>query len=106
MSWDEKAKCEARETYFSAVPTAVQTRMVAPFVEGARWQRDNLRTDEAIERVAEAIYLSHDRSSFFTAKPWAEMVKSKDRANKFRVKQDRKAARAAITALLGEEPRP
>lgn len=60
-------------------------------------------TAEAVERVAEAIYRSHDSSTHFTAKPWDEMVKSKDRANKFRVKQDRKAARAAITAVLGED---
>lgn len=66
--------------------------------------RSDLRTDEAVERVAEAIYRSHDSYTHFTAKPWAEMVKSKDRANKFRVKQDRMAARAAITALLEEQP--
>lgn len=60
-------------------------------------------TAEAVERMAEAIYRSHDSSTHFTAKPWDEMVKSKDRANKFRVKQDRKAARAAIDAVLGED---
>lgn len=73
------------------------------FMDGARWQRSSLRTDEAVEKMAEAIYRSHDSSTHFTAKPWAEMVKSKDRANKFRVKQDRRAARAALTAVLGEE---
>ncbi|MDN5604756.1 MAG: hypothetical protein L0G59_04975 [Kocuria sp.] len=71
-------------------------------MKGAKRQRDQMRTDEVVERMAEAIYRSHDSYPHFTAKPWVEIVKSKDQANKFRVKQDRKAACAAIDALLGE----
>ena len=105
MSWDNATAAVARAlderdtTWHLGGP-------IKKFVEGAKWQRADLRTDEAVERVAEAIYRSHDSYTHFTAKPWDEMVTSKDRANKFRVKQDRKAARAAIDALLGQEPRP
>lgn len=97
MSWDDKATAEAYDRFGGGWDATGQ------FEDGAKWQRDQMCTYEAVERVAEAIYRSHDSSTHFTAKPWAEMVKSKDRANKFRVKQDRKAARAAIDALLGEE---
>lgn len=102
--WDEKADdhAVAHHTY-EHMPPAVNAKIYMGFVLGARWQRDQLRTDEAVERMAEAIYRSHDSYTHFTAKPWAEMVKSKDKANRFRVKQDRKAARAAIDALIGED---
>lgn len=102
--WDEKAEdyAGAHHTYEHLSGEMNEWHYVG-IIKGAKWQRDQLRTDEAVERVAEAIYRSHDSYTHFTAKPWAEMVKSKDRANKFRVKQDRKAARAAIDALLGEE---
>lgn len=101
--WDAEALGEARRRDRADSDWyAREARLL--FIDAARWQRDQLRTDEAVERVAEAIYRSHDSYTHFTAKPWAEMVKSKDRANKYRVKQDREAARAAITALLGEEP--
>lgn len=109
--WDEQTEQKAGEVFPDpgAKPPTAEYPLAAlrhgkrgAYVLGAKWQREQLHTDEAVERAAEAIYLSHDSYSFFTAKPWAEMVKSKDKANRFRVKQDRKAARAAITALLGE----
>lgn len=95
MNWDEQLIEDCREEDGTLHPA---TDHVLP---GAHWMLRQLRTDDAVERVAEAIYRSHDSYTHFTAKPWAEMVKSKDRANKFRVKQDRNAARAAIDALLG-----
>lgn len=105
--WDEKAdEAAVRHHTFESMTGEDNERIRYGFWNGAKWQREQLRTDEAVEGAAEAIYRSHDSYTHFTAKPWAEMVKSKDRANKFRVKQDRKAARAAIDALLEQEPRP
>lgn len=109
MSWADEANAKAHTQWYNpdhgdgdCMKCQVNFQVREGFEMGAKWQRDQLHTDEAVERAAEAIYLSHDSYSFFTAKPWAEIVKSKDKANRFRVKQDRKAARAAITALLGE----
>lgn len=96
MSWDEQLIEDCREEDGTQHPATDHV------LSGAHWMLKQLRTDDAVERVAEAIYRSHDSYTHFTAKPWAEMVKSKDRANKFRVKQDRNAARAAIDALLRE----
>lgn len=96
MSWEDELIEDCREDDGTLHP---QTDHV---LSGAHWMLRRLRTDEAVERAAEAIYRSHDSYTHFTAKPWDEMVKSKDRANKFRVKQDRRAARAAIDALLNE----
>lgn len=108
MNWDKKGEQVANALYPKDCDRDRLRRIgcMTGFNYGVAAALTAMSDDEAVERVAEAIYRSHDSSTHFTAKPWAEMVKSKDRANKFRVKQDRKAARAAITALLEQEPRP
>ena len=84
MSWDNATAAVARAlderdtTWHLGGP-------IKKFVEGAKWQRADLRTDEAVERVAEAIYRSHDSSTHFSREAVGRrLVKSKDRANKFR----------------------
>lgn len=87
-SWDDKAYeyAEARSgEYFGCLPEQM-------FEHGAKWQRDQLRTDEAIERVARAIHddecacgdLNNDRYG--------------DDGTLYYLDK----ARIAITALLGE----
>ena len=51
MNWDNKAyeHAEARNwEYFGHLPEQM-------FEHGAKWQREQLRTNEAIERVARAV---------------------------------------------------
>ncbi|WP_181275992.1 hypothetical protein [Brevibacterium oceani] len=65
------------------------------FIDAARWQRDQLRTDEAVERVARGI----------CRRNWP---KDLDYEYYWRRYGDdfQSDARAAITALLEQEPRP
>lgn len=60
------------------------------FLDGARWMREALLSDEAVERAALGIHASHDRGD------WDEELP---------VVQDeyRDMARAALTAALGED---
>ena len=60
------------------------------FMIGARWQREALLSDEAVERAARGIQASHDRGD------WDEELP---------VVQDeyRDLARAALTAAMGED---
>ena len=60
------------------------------FLDGARWQREVLLSDDAVERVAHGIHASHDRGD------WDEELP---------VVQDeyRDMARAALTAAMGED---
>lgn len=101
MNWDEKAEdyAGAHHTYEHRSPE--DNRLIEKeIVHGARWQRDQLRTDEAIERVAESIWTTDPESAlepFDGPETW-EVLEPE-------LKDDyRHAARHAITALLGEEP--
>ena len=88
MNWDNKAyeHAEARNwEYFGHLPEQM-------FEHGAKWQREQLRTNEAIERVARAV--------------WEESyTREKDR-----FEDERKSTRGyckvraerLITALLGD----
>ena len=60
------------------------------FLDGARWMREALLSDESIEQAALGIHASHDRGD------WDEELP---------VVQDeyRDMARAALTAALGED---
>lgn len=54
MSWDEKAEdyAGAHHTY-EHLGYGENMRFHKKFVAGAKWQRDQIRTDEAIERAAD-----------------------------------------------------
>ena len=86
MNWDDTAYefAEARSgEYFGCLPEQM-------FEHGAKWQRDQLRTNEAIERVAQAI-------GEWEPDDWDNPEFREDRA----FWTDR--ARTAINALLGED---
>lgn len=57
MSWDEKAEdhAVAHHTYEHMHP-AVNARIYMGFVLGARWQREQLLTDGAVERLANFLF--------------------------------------------------
>lgn len=88
MNWDEKAyeHAEARSSeYFGHLPEQM-------FERGAKWMRDQLRTDEAIERVARAIARLEPNEKW----PDETIIDDEYRA------ECHETARAAITALLGD----
>lgn len=66
------------------------------FEGGARWQRDQLRTDEAVERVAQFMWSERAKGTVHPHYPWTGLAPQ--------LRDDlRQYARAAINALLGEE---
>lgn len=94
MNWDQKASKaalpallkESQQAHTAGKTPNVADAVAGPFTAAARWQRDQLRTDEAVERVALVM-------ADATGEP---------RVGRF----ERTMAQAAIHALLGEEPRP
>lgn len=84
-NWDTKAKAEAYAQFGGGWDDTGQ------FEDGAKWQRSSLRTDEAVERVAQGI----------CRRNWP---KDSDFEHYWRRYGDdfRADARAAITALLGD----
>lgn len=99
MTWNEKAEdyTGAHHTY-EHLGYGENMRFHKMFVKGARWQRQQLRSDEAVERVAESMW-STDPAPALTPFDGPETWDRQEPE----VKNDyRKAAREAITALLGE----
>ncbi|MFE1082459.1 hypothetical protein [Brevibacterium sediminis] len=68
------------------------------FNTGARWQRDQLRTDEAIERVANALCVEEEGMTLAEHEANCELPICGFRQSFLA------DARRSITALLGEEP--
>lgn len=91
MNWNEKAHKAAVPELLKASQDASRAGRIpsiqAPFVAAAKWQRDQLRTKEAVERV-ERVLLDE-----------LEGIPISDR-------EFTRIAHTAITALLGQEPRP
>ena len=91
MNWDEKAEdyAVAHHTYEHLTPDE-NAYYTSGFVRGARWMREALLSDEAVERAALGIHASHDRGD------WDEELP---------VVQDEylDMARAALAAALGED---
>ena len=91
MNWDEKAEdyAVAHHTYEHLTPDE-NAYYTSGFVRGARWMREALLSDEAVERAALGIHASHDRGD------WDEELP---------VVQDeyRDMARAALTAAIGDD---
>ena len=94
MNWDDKAYeyAEARSgEYFGCLPEQM-------FENGAKWQRDQLRTSEAVTRLANFLHNDdvgetlneHEKSCQITGCEERTLYKN--------------YARAAITALLGDTP--
>ena len=92
MTWDEKAADAAIE-YAKPQMRPVQTvsdHMADAFHEGARWQREALLSDDAVERAAHGIHASHDRGDW-EHEP-AEVLD-----------EYLEMARAALIAVIGED---
>lgn len=74
MNWDEKAEdyAGAHHTYEHRTPE--DNRLIEKgIVNGARWQRDELRTDEAIERVAKAEFIREQADyEYFDREDWED----------------------------------
>lgn len=65
------------------------------FLDGARWQREALLSEESIERAARALYET-DRKEYDGDKqwpPWPHFIEE----------MYRERARAALTAAIGDE---
>lgn len=92
MNWDNATAAVARAlderdtTWHLGGP-------IKKFVEGAKWQRADLRTDEAIERVAVTL-LNND---------WPSDEGDREYHWKHFADSYREEARAAIDALFGEK---
>lgn len=101
MSWDEKAEDHASAHHTYEHRGYCENMLLRKkFVDGAKWMRDQLRTDEAVERVADHLYqdeYGHPMSEHHT---WCQI---EDCTN---TEDFRGSARTAITSLLGDEPRP
>ena len=103
MSWEGEA-AEAAWQMIGHGRSHPEGERRAGFNTGARWQRDQLRTDEAVERLAlhlikdEGIDVSNGwpTNEYFGGGP------AGDRDVEFK-RAWMKSTRAAITALLGEE---
>ena len=92
MNWNKEAKSWAVAHGMGSLalgPVEAKKRQTA-VMHAARWQRDQLRTDEAIERVAQAI-------GEWEPEDWDNPEFREDRA----FWTDK--ARTAINALLGED---
>lgn len=105
MNWDEKS-LEAGEgrfingnehivTYDDQVREEIH---VHAFSSGAKWQRDQLRADEAIERLANFLFADDNGESIDQHEKICHDVSKCQLRNGYT-----QFARAAITALLGEE---
>lgn len=97
MNWDDKV-CHAAQ-FVDHDPDMIGDAEYADgyvdgAVTGAKWQRDQLRTDEPVERMARALY---DRSSEakWSGMTWDDMPEDHREGI-------RKSARIAVDALLGE----
>ncbi|WP_167199538.1 hypothetical protein [Brevibacterium pigmentatum] len=101
MNWDEKAKKHADgtkpEADWEVELIGDQTWEVA-VIGGANWQRDQLRTDEAVARLADFLHEDERQETVEEHEAWCHAPECEARLSYS------KFARAAIDALLGEEP--
>ena len=94
MNWEDEAFAESANRGNAA--TGPET---GEFVDGAKWQRDQLRTDEAVARLANCLHrLDHGDTL-----DHHDAVCERDRGGCDRRELYTEDARAAITALLGED---
>lgn len=92
MNWDEKAKEATRGRVY-------QFRGESwAFIEGSHWMRDQLRTDEAVERVSDALCVEEEGMTLAEHEANCELPICGFRQSFLA------DARRNITALLGEEP--
>lgn len=85
MNWDAQSDRAAIRHYSDWCPDGIQEA----HRRGARWQRQALLSDEAVERAAHGIHASHDRGDW-EHEP-AEVLD-----------EYRDMARVALTAAIGD----
>ena len=101
--WDEKARENAVHCGFNsmAIGVAEAKGIQAVYVNAARWQREQLQSRESIERLANFLFQDDNGESI------DQHEKICHDASKCRFRSDyTQFARAAIGALLEQEPRP
>lgn len=104
--WDDKADdhAVAHHTY-EHMPPAVNAKIYMGFVLGARWQREQLRTDETVERVALELI---SQRGYYTGEGWPTNQDLSGGPTSDRDVEFKSAwmdnAREVTTALLGEKP--
>lgn len=86
MNWDAQSDRAAIRYYSDWCPDGIQEA----HRRGARWQRQALLSDEAVERAAHGIHASHDRGDW-EHEP-AEVLD-----------EYRDMARVALTAAIGDK---
>lgn len=91
--WDKKADDGAIKHYSDWCPKGT----LESHRRGAKWQRDQLRTDEAVEKLADHLYRDEYGHPMAEHHVWCQV---EDCTN---TEDFRDSARAAITALLREE---
>ena len=89
MNWDAQSDRAAIRYYSDWCPDGIQEA----HRRGARWQRQALLSDDAVERVARALYET-DRAEYDGDKPWPPRPH-------FIEDMYRERARAALTAAIG-----
>lgn len=98
MNWDEQLIAACTETDGTPHPHTDHV------LTGAKWQRDQLRTNEAIERVARAMAGLEPGEEWPSNEALGGSLTG-TRDDEYRDGM-REQAKEAITALLGEEPCP
>lgn len=93
MNWEDEAFKESANR-----GNALTGPETGEFVDGAKWQRDQLRTDEAIERLANFLFADDNGESIDQHEKICHDVSKCQLRNGYT-----QFARAAITALLGED---
>lgn len=98
MSWDDLADDAAvRHHTFESMTGEDNERIRYGFWNGAKWQRDQLRTDEAVENLARFLYEDERQETFEEHESWCHAPECEARLSYS------KHARAVITALLGDD---
>ena len=90
MNWDQQLIKACTETDGTPHPHTDHV------LTGAKWMRDQLRTDEAVEMVARELYIRDFIDREKGERRWAKLGDGK--------RYHLQHARAAITALLGDTP--
>lgn len=93
-TWQDRAKIAVRDV----LSVGNIARWGWLFVSGARWQREALLTDDAVERVARALYAEDVNESIDT--PWPDYDSPK---NVGRPLYEERARNALLAAIEGDE---
>lgn len=103
--WNERAAdCAVAHHTYEHLSFEENTRHATGFVRGAKWQREQLRTEEAVERVARLLACLEPGEEW----PSNEALGGNLTGTRDHEYRDgmRDQAREAIDALLEQEPRP